>query len=229
MSAKKSLLLSTLGISAGILVLLGMSKRSPTGSSSGTGTLPPGSRVLLVGDSLAVGLASPLSVLAATNSVPFEAHGVVSTRVDQWANGATVSEPVSAQTIAITGQPPGQKRVELDLDGYLERFRPTHVLISLGTNDAAGAGVSKENVARLIAKVMKAGATPLWIGPPTMPFPGVDAVRGVVKESGVRYFPSEILEVSRAKDRIHPTRVGYASWAYAVWQWLLSGHEYEAT
>lgn len=215
MALRKSVLVSALGAGAGLLVLLGLGgKRSSGAVLPPLGGLPAGSRVLLIGDSFAVGLRAPLAALAASQNVPFEGHGVTSTRVGQWTTTQTVDAP-------------GQGAVTLDLAGYLARFRPTHVLISLGTNDAASGGTSAAAVQGVLSKIQAARAIPLWIGPPSLPFPDPN-VRSTVKATGVRYFPSEILSIPRSSDHLHPTGAGYSIWASAIWQWMLSGHTYAA-
>lgn len=210
MALPKSTLVSALGVGAGLLVLLGLGSRRSSGA-----VLPhPGSgqagRILLVGDSFAVGLKAPLASLAASQSIPFEGHGATSTRANQWTTTQTVETP-------------DQGQVTLDLDGYLARFRPTHVLVSLGTNDAAAGGMSAASAQTIVSKIQRAGAIPLWVGPPSLPFPDAN-VRSTVKSTGVRYFPSEILVIPRAGDNLHPR--DYSSWAQAVWEWMMSGHTY---
>ena len=67
------------------------------------------SRVLLIGDSLAVGLRSPLSSLASADAIAFRGTGIGGTHIGSW-TGGTLSRALA--------------------------FNPTLVLVSLGTNDA---------------------------------------------------------------------------------------------
>lgn len=181
------------------LGILGLaSKASPLKGGLMPTTPARPARLLLVGDSLAVGLRAPLAALAASAGVPFEGHGVVSTRIDQWATDAK-------------------------LDQYLATFKPTHVLVSLGTNDEkVGTGWAAKEAPKLHAlldKIAKSGAEVLWIGPPTLPFTRVgvsDMVRGLVP----KYFPSELLQIERSPDQLHPTAAGYSSWAAQIWKWV---------
>jgi len=202
---KKAALLLAAGAAAGFLVLLGAGKASP-GAKLPLASLPRGSRLLLIGDSFAQGLKGPLAGLAQSTGAAFEGHSEVSSRIDQWA-----ADP--------------------NLVGYLSSFRPTLVLIVLGTNDEAGlpeyAAAIAPKIATLLQKIRASGAQALWVGPPSLPF----ARKGVsdqVKKTGVRYFPSEILSIARQKDDLHATGDGYAAWANAIWGWLTSGHEYQA-
>jgi lysophospholipase L1-like esterase len=194
MALPKSTLVSVLGAGAGLLVLLGLGKRSSGATVTPSQGRPEG-RVLLVGDSFAVGLKAPLAALSGAARVPFEGHGVAGSHISEWAGSSE------------------------GLEGYLASFRPTHVLISLGTNDAAGGGTSTASVQRVLSKVQAARAVPLWIGPPTLPFPDPN-VRSTVRATGVLYFPSETLSIPRAGDGLHPTGPGYTAWANAIWNWM---------
>lgn len=209
--------LAAAGIAAGILVLLGSGKKSPAGPlPTGRAGLPSGSRVLLIGDSFAVGLKGPLSELAANSGVPFQAQGVEGAIINQWAKNSTVNVP-------------GRGSVRLALGELLLSFRPTHVLISLGTNDEkVDPGFVQTDVNAipvLLQQIRAAGAEPLWIGPPSLPFPR-QGISAAARRLVGRYFPSEIFNIPRASDGLHPR--DYAPWAALVWQWALSGHQYEA-
>jgi hypothetical protein len=165
--------------------------------------LKPGeTRLLLVGDSLAVGLAPYFRDMAGRERVVFASLAKVGTRIDQWA-------------------------VSSDLRELLTSFRPTVVLVSLGTNDEYLQGADaverqRTALAKLINLIMTAGPQHIiWIGPPSLP----KASNGIVPMLKATipsrdYFPSEALTISRGPDGIHPTARGYAGWAGAIWQWL---------
>lgn len=181
------------------LGILGLaSKASPLKGGLMPSTPSRPARLLLVGDSLAVGLRAPLAALAASRGVPFEGHGIVNTRIDQWA-------------------------VDPKLDQYLKTFRPTHVLVSLGTNDEkVGTGWAAKEAPKLHAlldKIRNAGAEVLWIGPPTLPFP-LEGVSDMVRYLVPKYYPSELLQIERSPDKLHPTLAGYSSWASQIWKWV---------
>lgn len=216
--SKKLGTLVAVGVAAGLL-LLGSGKKGSGAvlpGSQGRPGLPPGSRVLLVGDSFAVGLKGPLGALAAQSGVPFEGHGAEGTIISQWAKSSSVNVP-------------GRGPVRLDLEGYLASFRPTHVLIVLGTNDEkVDPGFVPTDIAAigtLLQKIRAAGATPLWVGPPSLPFPR-QGISQAAQRAVERYLPSEIFNIPRAADGLHPK--DYGPWANLVWQWALSGHRYEA-
>jgi lysophospholipase L1-like esterase len=157
-----------------------------------------GDRLLLVGDSLAQGLAAPLKRLAADGSVNATSDGRVGTRIDQWAQ---------------------QTWLQTDLQSS-----PTFVLVSLGTNDMKLANALSERplLDQLLARLRASNARVVWILPPTMPFPD-PGVRAMIADTGVLLFRSDLLAIARGPDSIHPTAAGYAGWAGSIWQFLLRG------
>lgn len=162
---------------------------------------PGETRLLLVGDSLAVGLGPPLRALARDQSVSFEQLAKEGTRIDQWAGSQKLTERLAA-------------------------FRPTLVLVSLGTNDEymMGDGGARQapHLDQLLSKLQAAGAEVAWIGPPTLPKAGSNGVLALLRARipGSHYYHSEQLTIPRAPDRLHPTLKGYAGWAGMLWQWL---------
>jgi lysophospholipase L1-like esterase len=168
-----------------------------------------GGRLLLVGDSLSVGLAPPLKALAVEAGVDWAYVGETGTRIDQWAGN-------SAQ---------GGK-----LNALLASFQPTLVLVCLGTNDEA---LKKYNastdvlakqrpyVEQLLEKIRAAGADVAWIGPPTLAFQ-IPEFRAWLKAKmgGRHWFPSDKYDIPRQPDGIHATVKGYAGWSGLIWQWI---------
>lgn len=175
-----------------------------------------GMRVLLVGDSLAVGMAPYFGALAKEAGVEFKSLATVSTRIDQWASSAELAK-------------------------LLTSFQPDMVLISLGTNDSYMTGgastVEKQRAAleKLYALLTQwprssgTGRGPehvVWIGPPTLPKPN-PAMTGMIQDAAgnalsprFHYFHSDRLSLPRGPDGLHPTARGYAGWAGAIWHWL---------
>lgn len=161
-------------------------------------------RLLLMGDSLAVGLAPPLQALAREQKITFGSLAESGTRIDQW-----LARP--------------------DLDARLASFKPTLILVSLGTNDAylPQRGAVQRQVPRLaalLAKLEAGGAEVVWIGPPSLPKPPPQPGMVPMLKAGVptaQYFPTDTaLTLPRGPDGLHPTTKGYAGWAGAIWQWL---------
>jgi len=187
-------LLGALGLALALLALLGGGKRPGPARQAVR-------RVLLIGDSFAVGLERPLRMLAdrdLPDLVSFEGHGQTSTTIPWWAESAVIPEVVA-------------------------RFQPSHVLVSLGTNDEKGRILDQDRPAieRLLQTLRSRGAVVAWIGPPSLPFPRA-GVSALAQSRADRYFPSEEIYIPRAGDGLHPTGAGYALWADAIWKWLLS-------
>lgn len=176
-----------------------------------------GMRVLLVGDSLAVGMAPYFSALAKESGVEFKSLATVGTRIDQWASSA-------------------------ELVKLLDTFQPELVLVSLGTNDSFMQGgdaviaKQKTQLQKLLALLTQwprranhgLGAEHIvWIGPPTLPNPPTPGMSKMIQESAggplspsYHYYHSERLDLPRGPDKLHPTARGYAGWAGAIWHWL---------
>jgi len=163
--------------------------------------MPGQSRILLVGDSLAVGLGPFLKQLAKERNVAFEVLAKEGTRLDQWATSQM-------------------------LRTKLAEFQPTLVLVSLGTNDEYLTGkdvVPKQTAAfdTLLGALMTVHPEAVvWIGPPTLPKPKSNGITAMLQAKTDHYFPSESLTIPRGPDQLHPTARGYAGWAGAIWQWL---------
>lgn len=158
------------------------------------------SRILLVGDSLAVGLGPYLRELSGPRRVAFDSTAAVGTRIDQWSSNATLKAALAA-------------------------FRPTLVLVSLGTNDAymqGGVATAEQQRLRLreLLSLIKAhGADYVWIGPPALPAAKNPYVLAMLKDEIPlsHYYHSERLDLPRGPDGLHPTLKGYAGWAGLVW------------
>lgn len=158
----------------------------------------PGDRVLLFGDSLAVGLSSPMAEAAKKSGCDFTSMAEVSTNMAQW-----LSEPRRSQ-----------------LQALIDSFAPTVVLVSLGTNDSKG----MTDTAKLTAQeaqirdwIARTGAKLVWILPPKLPFP--ERVSEGVKANGINAFPSANLPLPQG-DGIHPTGRGYAGWTEHIWAFM---------
>lgn len=190
----------------------------------GAPTLRPGDRILLVGDSLAVGLTVPLGALCRESGIAFQALATVGTRIDQWATSDPLTQALAA-------------------------FQPTLVLISLGTNDAymqpsPGQDIGERQrpfMEELLSKIESyphasdAGSGPraiVWVSPPTLPAAAISlpSVMTLIESEHaidlprikprVSFFPTQRLTLPRGPDGIHPVASGYAAWAGKIWQWL---------
>lgn len=165
--------------------------------------LDENSRILVIGDSLAKGLTPHLGALADDEGLPLFGMAISGTVTVQWVN----SEKLKAQ---------------------LASFKPSHVFVSLGTNDAY-TQFNPEDVAddaeELVEIIQAAGAHPIWIGMPPLPrFHGGNEINPEVlmsvKDAVPFYFDSSELDIPREPDGLHPTAAGYAGWAGAFWNWI---------
>lgn len=150
---------------------------------------PAAERVLLVGDSLAVGLAPPL-------------RASLGTRFASDARGGTVAR---------------QWITRGWLAAALAQHKPTLVLVSSGTNDAAGqitAEAFAANVRDVTALAAQHGARVVWLAPPPMPYATAQIPAGLAASGVPTLTPPADLE--RAPDKIHCTPRGYAQWAARI-------------
>lgn len=156
---------------------------------------------MLVGDSLAVGMAPHFASLAKEARVAFDGTmAKESTRIDQWAGSQKLGEKLDA-------------------------FKPTLVLVSLGTNDEYMPGDAVSRQRPYFDKLwqrMHSVADVVWIGPPTLPKPSSNGVVAMLRSAVPkdRYFASDTLSIPRGPDNLHPTAKGYAGWSGAIWAWL---------
>jgi len=165
--------------------------------------LDENSRVLVIGDSLARGMTPHFRTLADETGIPLLSIAVPGTRVNQWADSA-------------------------ELGAQLINFDPTHVFISLGTNDAytnfdpEDVGADVED---LVDTINETNAHVIWIGAPTLPefsagAPLHEDILDTIRATAPNYFDSTDLIIPRGPDNLHPTAAGYAGWAGALWNWL---------
>lgn len=154
---------------------------------------------LLVGDSLAIGLANPFASLG----MRFESIAISGTTVEYWTKG-------------------GLAKLQAEL-----AKKPASVFVSLGTNDAFNGATYTATAAAstnmLLALIARTGALVFWIGPPSLPasyggkLPSqavIDGIREVVENTqGATWIDSSKATIARESDGLHPTMSGYYYWA----------------
>lgn len=166
-------------------------------------------KVLLAGDSLALGLTAPLKAEAAKYGIDLVGDGRTGTTAKQWVNGGWLAHDIDANA-------------------------PNVTLISLGTNDATGdlSGFAQD-VSTLLDQATAKGGVIAWIGPPyfssslkQFPAGNVDKMRQILLNAltprGINIFPTDAdapaKDYPRSADGIHMTQAGYAQWAHDIAQ-----------
>jgi len=163
--------------------------------------LTPGTRVLLIGDSHAVGLDHP----QAGNMGPaLTGLGMVYSAAPKGGTGAIYWQKT--------------------LPGLLASIRPQVVLISQGGNDFrySDPKLVAAAISDVVAMTQAAGARLIWLEPTIMPFADPNDVRGMWKKTGVETFPTLSLEpLPKVSDQIHLTWDGYKTWVRAILAYLM--------
>lgn len=164
-----------------------------------TTLIPSGSKLLIAGDSLAVGMSDEFVRIAKRRGYIPHTHAIVGTNAIQWV-----------------------KWIESDITKY----SPKLVIVSLGTNDAMIIDQIRkfDNIYRDIQDVVERnGAVLVWIGPPKLPrekIPHATEIRTILLTTIHNYFDSERLNIARGVDKIHSTPIGYNAWMKEVWSWM---------
>ena len=162
--------------------------------------LRSGDSIVLAGDSLAVGLTSPLGYLLREDGHSFKSVAVGGTNITQWSRPKTTAFKKSVGT-----------------DIILES-KPSLVLLSLGTNDGAMTTKmleAEETALRdLIQVILNSGARLVWILPlKSIKVPNLDRARYMIVENmGGRenaFVCATSVDVPLSPDQIHPTGAGY--------------------
>lgn len=163
--------------------------------------VPAGEKIMLLGDSLALGMASQFKTNAEYSGYIPVTLAVVGSRSDQWV-----------------------KRLGADL----KRWKPSFVIISLGTNDSVGPhwmerhGPSHRDLVKILEEE---GVDYVWLGPPMLPVgaKGRDAVIASIREATGpdHFYDSSEVTGNRAKDGIHFNHAGYSDWIDLVWGELM--------
>lgn len=157
--------------------------------------------ILLIGDSLGVGLATSLQTLG----LPLQSIAADRTNVDieYWA--------ITADTKLKAALTP----------------KTTMVVVSLGFDDAykpsTYASIAADFTRELLALLTSNGAQVIWIGPPKLPasYDGrslhpevLEAIRQVVDATdGAIWLDNSNVNLPRQDDNLHPTSEGYSAWA----------------
>ena len=152
-----------------------------------------GKTVLLVGDSMAEGIGPWLQQKVMAAGGRFVSRFNRSSTISWWASGP--------------------------LQSALARHQPDIVFIALGSNEIfmARPQTAAPFIWRIVAQLGSRSA--FWVGPPCWePDHGLVGVIEANFMSG-RFYNSNSLRVTRARDGKHPTAQGYQHWVNLIWAW----------
>lgn len=153
-------------------------------------------RILIFGDSMLDGLNPRLAAYAKSNG--HELYSVIwySSTVKQWGSCEK-------------------------LKGYIERFKPTFIFISLGGNELFVKDIVTKRKANVDSILSQIGDIPyLWIGPPNWkPDTGINDLISKSVKPGC-FFLSNGMTFERKDDGAHPTTASSALWLDSVVRWM---------
>lgn len=192
---------------------------APATQSPPNQTNPPaatGGGVLLLGDSLMVGMQSAFSSSAqgAGSQVNSLSSAVSGASIQQ------ITQTVSANVSSLSGNP------------------PQVAFVSLGTNNFAYTPIQIQSAAsQMISALQQAKVQKIvWIGPPNFPQPNSSNITAQQNQDlnnalknaagGICFFDtynSGLSLYSSGTTNIHPGSQGYTAWANAIWNWYNSG------
>ncbi|MCM1440295.1 MAG: hypothetical protein NC131_13995 [Roseburia sp.] len=151
--------------------------------------------IFIFGDSMTYNLALRLAQYAAANGHQIHSVNWDSSNTKIWAEHDT-------------------------LKNYIEKFRPTQIFISLGSNELYYKNPSSRE--QYIKKILEVIDTIpyVWIGPPNWK---EDTGMNDLLEKSCKpksFFRSEGMTFERKADKVHPTRKSSALWVDSVMRWL---------
>ena len=160
---------------------------------------PSPQRVLLVGDSLAIGMSDEFRVLARHSGMDGRVEAKTGSRIDQWVRW---------------------------LPAQLAHHRPSLVIVCLGTNDMMLADGTRRNpdlVTILTREVEQIHAKIMWVGPPKFPngrLPYEQDIRAILQQKAPNLYDSRALDLPGGGDGVHLSPQGYKQWIDAIWRKL---------
>lgn len=152
--------------------------------------------ILLLGDSMVEGLSRPFADYCAANGHEYNSVCWYSSTSKTWAKTDTLAY-------------------------FLNKFNPTMVLVSLGGNEQFVRDLDdRERYVKKIIDVIGPDRKLVWIGTPSWKDDtGINEINR--RNAGDdRYFNSKRLNISRAKDHIHPTSAGSVAWMDSIATWM---------
>jgi lysophospholipase L1-like esterase len=157
----------------------------------------PGDRLLVIGDSLGVGLNKSMAA-GTPGAIAYDNISVGGTAIFQWARQSKLDQ--------------------------IRAKAPTVVLVSLGTNDGFMDDPASEakSLQKLLFELRAMNMRVVWLLPPQVAAPRLDIVRAMVLEQvpARDVIDSEQWPVQLSGDGIHPTGAGYKDWSARIWREL---------
>ena len=162
-------------------------------------TIAKKQKILLLGDSLAEGMAKEFVKKASAADYAKSVQAKGGTRCKDWSG---------------------------KIEKLMINFRPGLTIISLGTNDAGPENVEdqRQYVRNIRDIAKKYNSKILWILPRKLPkkFKGQENIRKIIKEEiNTDVFDSSHLDLPMSNDKIHPIKNGYDAWFCSIWNYLL--------
>lgn len=173
------------------------SSAAPSTDAAPSPELPKGTLVLHIGDSFAGALGVPLGKKLKAAGLRSVLEFQTSSYIPTWASGK-------------------------ELPGYVAKYSPDLVIITLGANEFELANPEQRvgAVKRLVQKLD--GRPCVWVSPPR--WKPDSGVLGVIRDNAkpCRFLDSDTIvqNLERKSDHIHPNDTGREAWAEAVLAWL---------
>ncbi len=104
---------------------------------------------------------------------------------------------------------------------YIETFKPTYIIISLGANELFVGDIERKRRQYVEKIIDDIGDIPfIWIGPPNWkPDTGINRLVSSLAPKGC-FFLSDGMHFNRAKDGAHPTRSSAVDWLDSIVRWM---------
>jgi lysophospholipase L1-like esterase len=150
--------------------------------------------ILLIGDSLAVGLTKAFERESGLQHFSFNSYSIGGTNTRQWANNSWI-------------------------DKATEKSVPEWAFVVLGTNDAAAPSWKKdfpENAARVVDRLNEKYISVAWITPPKIRINTDFIADGASKAHPEILLDFRSFEFEMMKDHIHLTSNGYIRWCNSI-------------
>lgn len=179
-----------------LCAVLTMSSILSTGKVYGTTPAQTTPHVILLGDSLAQGMAHEFSKTAKKNGYT----PVVLAKGGTWCNYWSGS-----------------------IEKIVKKHRPQFVIVSLGTNDSTSSKPEPQrlHIKKIRETIVASGARLLWLTPPQLPkrFASKEEIRKILVDEilPTETFTADDMSLEKEKDKVHMTPKGYRDWILAAW------------